>query len=191
MSKVLYLDTETTGLTTNSAIIQIAGIIEIDGVVKEEFNIKCRPHENAEVSKDALEVTKLTLEEINKYQAPEDALKELETIFAKYCDKYNREDKFILVGHNVKFDLKMLNSFFIRLGNNYLGSWISFKKIFDTLAVIQAMQIIKIIPEMENNKLGTLSEYFKIELGDNAHDALADIKATRKLSKIIAKTLKK
>ena len=51
--KILYLDTETTGITANSAVIQFAGIIEIDGEVKEEFNIRCKPHKDADISEKA------------------------------------------------------------------------------------------------------------------------------------------
>ena len=51
MKKLLYFDTETTGLDpVRNGIIQIAGIIVIDGEVKEEFNIKMQPHENDEIT---------------------------------------------------------------------------------------------------------------------------------------------
>ncbi|WP_442879800.1 exonuclease domain-containing protein, partial [Cetobacterium sp.] len=51
--KKLFIDTETTGTTSNSAIVQIAGIITAGGVEKE-FDIKMRPHEGADISPQAL-----------------------------------------------------------------------------------------------------------------------------------------
>jgi len=37
--KLLFLDVETTGVdNSKNGIIQLSGIIEIDGVIKEEFN---------------------------------------------------------------------------------------------------------------------------------------------------------
>jgi len=186
--KILYLDTETTGISANSAVIQFAGIIEINGEVKEEFNIRCKPHANADISEKALEVTGMTLDIINSYQKPKEALWEMESIFEKYCSKFDRNDKYILVGQNIKFDFQKLYEFYTRLGNKYLGSWINFKLMFDTLAVIQALQLVDKLPILENNKLITWCNYFGIEL-ENSHDALADIKATRELAKILMKIL--
>lgn len=186
--KILYLDTETTGITANSAVVQFAGIIEIDGEVKEEFNIRCKLHKDADISEKALEVTGMTLDIINSYQEPIQAFKEIESIFEKYCNRFDPNDKFILVGQNIKFDFQKLYEFYVRLGNKYLGSWINFKLLFDTLAVIQALQLVDKLPILENNKLITWCNYFGIEL-ENAHDALADIKATRELAKILMKIL--
>jgi len=186
--KILYLDTETTGITANSAVIQFAGIIEVDGEVKEEFNIKCKPHANADISEKALEVTGMTLDIINSYQEPQKAMEEMENIFGKYCDKFNKNDKFVLIGQNIKFDFQKLYEFYSRLGNKYLGSWINFKKMFDTLAVIQALQIAEKMPELENNKLITWCNHFNIKL-ENAHDALADIRATRELARVLLRKL--
>ena len=186
--KILYLDTETTGITANSAVIQFAGIIEIDGKVKKEFNIRCKPHKNADISEKALEVTGMTLDIINSYQEPKEAFEEIESIFEKYCNKFDRSDKFILIGQNIKFDFQKLSEFYIRLGNKYLGSWINFKLMFDTLPVIQALQLVNKLPVLENNKLITWCNHFNIKL-ENAHDALADIRATRELAKILIKML--
>ena len=186
--KILYLDTETTGITANSAVIQFAGIIEIDGEVKEDFNIKCKPHKDADISEKALEVTGMTHELINSYQEPQKAMEEMENIFEKYCSKFDKNDKFVLVGQNIKFDFQKLHEFYTRLGNKYLGSWINFKLMFDTLAVIQALQVVSKMPILENNKLITWCNHFNIEL-ENAHDALADIKATKELAQVLFKKL--
>ncbi|MGN0943654.1 3'-5' exonuclease, partial [Fusobacterium varium] len=160
----------------------------INGEVKEEFNIRCKPHANADISEKALEVTGMTLDIINSYQEPKEAMEEMENIFGKYCDKFNKNDKFVLIGQNIKFDFQKLYEFYSRLGNKYLGSWINFKLLFDTLAVIQALQLVDKLPILENNKLITWCNFFGIKL-ENAHDALADIRATRELAKVLINIL--
>ena len=71
MKKVLYFDVETTGLDAlRCSIVQLAGIIDVDGVEKERFNIFMRPFENSEISQEALKVIGKTKEEINSYGCP-------------------------------------------------------------------------------------------------------------------------
>lgn len=188
--KLLYLDTETTGLTDNSAIVQIAGAIEIDGEVVEWFNVRCKPHKGADISQGALDTIGLTIEELNREQEPEAALKELEGIFLKYVDKYDKNDKLVMICHNFPFDFRMLFNFYNRLGNKYMGSIINFKLNVCTLNLIKTLQVIGILPILENNKLETWCKHFNIVL-ENAHDALEDIRATREVYKNLIKILEK
>ncbi len=188
--KLLYLDTETTGLTDNSAIVQIAGAIEIDNEVVEWFNIRCRPHAEADVSEDALKTIGFTLEELQKEQSPEDALKELESIFLKYVDRYDKNDKLIMICHNYPFDFRMLYNFYNRLGNRFMGSFINFKLNVCTLNLVKSLQVIGVLPILENNKLETWCKHFGVSL-ENAHDALEDIRATREVYKSLESILKK
>lgn len=181
MKKELFLDTETTDLGPNAAIVQIAGIIVVDDEVKEEFNIKLRPHIGAVINEEALKVTGLTKEEINSYENSFIGMMNFERTLSKYVDKYDKNDKFILIGQNTIFDFEKLIQFYKRINNPYLGSFINFKTYLDTLHIVKTLQYIGKLPQLENNKLSTWCEYFNIELGDNAHDALADIRATREL----------
>ncbi len=176
--KILWYDTETTGLTENSAMFQISGVIEIDGVEVEEFDIFCKPHEGADIAEQALEVTGVTREQLETYQSPKKAYEELVEIFSKYIDKFNKEDKFIVAGQNVKFDIDVLNRFFKRNNDNYLGSFLNYKQVFDTLSVYTALEIAEVVPKLENHKLETICKTMGVELS-NAHNSLADIKATK------------
>lgn len=188
--KLLYLDTETTGLTDNSAVVQIAGAIEIDNEVVEWFNIRCKPHKGADISESALQTIGLTIEELNKEQEPKEALKELEKIFAKYVDRYDKNDKLIMICHNYPFDFRMLYNFYNRLNNKYMGSFIDFKLNVCTLNLVKSLQVIGVLPILENNKLETWCKHFDVSL-EHAHDALEDIRATREVYKNIAKVLEK
>ncbi len=187
--KLLYLDTETTGLTDNSAIVQIAGAIEIDNEVVEWFGIRCKPHEGADISESALKTIGLTIEELNQEQEPEQALKELEKVFSKYIDRYNKNDKLIMICHNYPFDFRMLYNFYSRLNNKFMGSFIDFKLNVCTLNLVKSLQVMGILPILENNRLETWCRYFGVTL-ENAHDALEDIRATREVYKNIDSMLK-
>lgn len=187
--KRLFFDTETTGTSSNATIFQIAGYIEIDGKVIETFDIKSAPFPDSEINPEALEVTGVTLEQIQKYQEPKQAYKELINIFDKYIDKYNKEDKFDIIGHNVKFDIEKIITWSKKCGDNYIGSYLNWKRIFDTLAFTQCLKVAGIIPETENNKLSTLCKEFGLNL-DHAHDAMYDIEATRDLFYVLLKKIK-
>jgi DNA polymerase-3 subunit epsilon len=178
--KILWYDTETTGLTENSAMFQISGVIEIDGEVKEEFDIFCQPHEGADISEQALEVTGMSSEQLESFPPPKKAYEELVEIFSKYIDKFNKEDKFIIAGQNVKFDIDVLNRFFKRNNDNYLGSFLNYKQIFDTLSVYTALEIADVVPKLENHRLESICKVMGVELS-NAHNSLADIRATKEV----------
>lgn len=188
--KILWLDTETTGVTANSYPYQFAGIIEIDGEVKEKFDIKCKPFSDAEISQEALTVTGKTEEEIKSYQDPKEAYNQIITIFSKYIDKFDKTDKFVIAGHNVSFDFDMTLKWFKKCGDNYFGSWVEYKRNFDTLAVIRSFQVVGIFPITENNKLTTIAEKLGIKL-EFAHDAMYDIEATRLVGLRLMKALEK
>ncbi|MGL5428128.1 MAG: 3'-5' exonuclease, partial [Cetobacterium sp.] len=122
--------------------------------------------------------------------SPEDALKELESIFLKYVDRYDKNDKLIMICHNYPFDFRMLFNFYNRLGNRFMGSFINFKLNVCTLNLVKSLQVIGVLPILENNKLETWCKYFGVSL-ENAHDALEDIRATREVYKSLEATLKK
>jgi len=189
MQKILWLDTETTGITANSYPFQFAGIIEIDGVIKEQFDIKCCPFPGSDISDEALKVTGKTLAEIMAYQVPELAHQQLLAIFARYIDKFDKNDKFILAGHNVPFDFEMILKWFKKCGDPYLGSWVNYRINFDTLSVIKALQVVGRFPVTENNKLDTIARELEVSL-EFAHDAMFDIKATMEIGHKLFKILK-
>jgi DNA polymerase-3 subunit epsilon len=188
--KVLYFDTETTGLTENSAMVQVSGIIEVDGIVKEEFDIFLKPHSEADISDKALEVTGMTIEGMNEYPDHKDGYKKIIKIFGKYINKFDKNDKFIVAGQNINFDLQVLNNFFKRNRDNYMGSYIDWKQQFDTLYIFMAMEIAGVVPKLHNHKLETICKAMGIELS-NAHNSLADIRATREVGIRLMQGLKK
>lgn len=123
MNKIIFIDTETGGVNPEkAALIQLSGIIRIDKKDVEKFNFYIKPFENSEVTEKALEVQGRTLEDLktDKYVEEKEVYKQFINILDKYIDKYDRTDKFIVAGYNVRFDVDILKAFFQRHGNKFL-----------------------------------------------------------------------
>ena len=181
MNKIIFIDTETGGVNPEkAALIQLSGIIRIHKKDVEKFNFYIKPFENSEVNEKALEVQGRTLEELktDKYVEEKEVYKQFINLLDKYIDKYDRTDKFIVAGYNVRFDVDILKAFFQRHGNNFLFSYLD-SSMLDPLYSIRLLQIAEVLPVLENNKLETWCKHFGIEL--KAHDSLEDIEATKKL----------
>lgn len=191
MNKIIFIDTETGGVNAEkSALIQLSGIIEVDGTEKEKFNFYIKPFENSEVNEKALEVQGRTLEELGteKYIDESIIYKKFLEILDKYIDKYDKNDKFIVAGYNVKFDIDILKALFERNNNKFLFSYFN-SSMLDPLYSVRLLQVAGMLPVLENNKLETWCKYFNIEL--KAHDSLQDITATKKLIEKLVKLIKK
>jgi len=176
MGKVFWFDCETTGVSDNSAIIQLAGLIEIDGQVIEQINLKARPHTGAEISMEALKVNNTTPDEIETFPEPIILYKTLIDRLNLWVNKFNRSDKMVLAGYNVSFDDGFLRRLFTRCGDKYYGSYFMWPKIDVAHCVAEQCAKGLILP---NYKLSTICERYGVPI--NAHDAMGDILATRDL----------
>ena len=191
MNKIIFIDTETGGVNAEkSALIQLSGIIEVNGVEKEKFNFYIKPFKNSEINEKALDVQGRTLEELrtDKYIDESIIYKKFLEILDKYIDKYDKNDKFIVAGYNVKFDIDILKALFERNNNKFLFSYFN-SSMLDPLYSVRLLQVAGMLPVLENNKLETWCKYFNIEL--KAHDSLQDITATKKLIEKLIELIKK
>lgn len=182
--KVFWLDTETTGLNSwKCDIIQLAGLIEIDGVVVEKLNYRIKPIDFNAIQPKALECNGITLEQLRTFPTATEVYQQFIKVISKYVDKYDKNDKFIIAGQNTNFDIGFVRDFFKKQGDNFFGSYFSYQSL-DLLALTIALRY-KGILKTENLKLETMAKHFGIEY--DAHDALADIETTRTiLNKILA-----
>lgn len=182
MSKILFFDLETTGVDNQkNGIHQLSGIIEIDGEIKETFNLKIRPFASDIIEDEALKIGNVTREIIGAYDSPETQKKAFDSILSKYVDKFNKTDKFHLAGYNnASFDNQFLRRFFEKCGDKYFGSQFWSDSI--DIMVLASYKLQNKRCTMPNFKLGTVATTCGIEVReDGLHDALYDVIITRKI----------
>jgi DNA polymerase III epsilon subunit-like protein len=182
--KAIFLDTETTGFDPiKNDVVQVAAIIEIDEKITQTVNLFCQPFSFESIAKESLEITGKTIKDLKAYPSPKEVYRELITLFSNLgIDKYNKKDKLIMIGQNPQFDYNFMREFFKKNGDDYWGSWVSNHTV-DLKTAIALLRYRGIIPQLDNLKLETIAKYFEIEF--KAHDAMEDIKVTRKIFRYI------
>lgn len=190
MKKVLYFDCETTGVDpVKNGIIQIAFVVEIDGVVVEQKEFKARPFPSDLIEETALEVNGITKEQLMNYPKPFDMYDDILKMLDRHCDKFDRTDKFYPAGYNVRFDVNFLAEFFRKCGSKYgIGTYINWKCV-DPFPLMHMLDYAGKIA-LPDYKLQTVCNHFGVNLA-NAHDAVSDVLATRELISIMIKYLMK
>jgi DNA polymerase-3 subunit epsilon len=180
MIKRLFFDCETTGTVYKwHAIHQIAGIIDVDGEIKDEFDFKVRPHEKATIDDAALKVSGVTKEIIMAYPEMMDVYGQLIEKLSRFVDKYKKSDKFFLAGFNIAaFDNEFLRAFFWRCGDKFFGSYF-WPHPLDVY--ILASEVLKEVrPTMPEFKLRTVAPMFGIPVDDTkTHNGVYDCRVTR------------
>lgn len=160
MSKVICLDTETTGLHNDDEILQIS-MIDENGIVL--LNSLVKPH-NKTSWPDAEKVHGIKPSDVENALFIEDLIPTIERII---------HDAEIIIGYNIGFDLNMLS----HVLPNY-GVLMMNKNVEDVM-----FQFAEIYGEWSEfrgaykwQKLTTAAKYYRYEF--TAHDALEDVKAT-------------
>lgn len=190
MAKLFFYDLETTGTNFwQHGIHQISGCIEIDGEVKEYFDFKVQPNPAAKIEQTALDVAGVTLEQIQAYTPMKEVFSTFSLMLAKYVDKFNKKDKFYLVGfNNASFDNNFLRAWFVQNATdekskaygNYFGSWF-WSNCLDVF-VLATPHLFKVRPDMEDAKLKTVAKALGIVVDETRlHDAEYDIDITRQI----------
>ena len=177
--KIWWFDVETTGLDyEKNDIISLACVIEVDEEIKEEFKLNIQPFNWDNIEQSALNVNKITREQLKTFMKPKEALAKLKSYLEKYVNPYDSSDKFQPGGYNNDFDIKFMANFFKKCEDKYFGSWIDFHKI-DIQSIIQFLHLKGYI-YLPNYRLETVENHFGIKI--DSHDALSDIKATREIA---------
>lgn len=184
--KLVFFDLETTGTNPGKhGIHQISGQIVIDGAVKESFNFHVQPNPKALIEEEALKVGGVTREQILAYPPMQQVYQEFVVMLGKYVDKFNKKDKFFLVGYNnAAFDNQFLRGFFLQNGDVYFGSWFWSNSI--DVMVLASAYLATRRPEMDNFKLSTVAKTLGIVVNDDSlHDAMYDIELTKAVFDIV------
>ena len=151
----IFLDTETTGTEKKDRLIQLAYKTEMGNIVNELFKPPLP------ISIDSMCVHHIT----NEMVADKPAFKDSKN-HRKLVDLLN-DDKNILVAHNAKFDVDMLEK-----------EGVHPKKVICTLKLARHLDTEGKIPRYS---LQYLRYFLGIKIEANAHDALGDILVLEKL----------
>ena len=182
----IFCDVETTGENPNKHFLhQVAGLIEVDEQVVDEFNIFSRPHPKAILEPEALRVCRVTAEQLQSYPAMADAKNEFCRKIAQYINKYDRKQKAYLVGYNnCGFDNRFLRMWFTLCDDNYFGSWF-WSDTRDTM-VLASEYLEDRRTSMPDFQLHTVAETLGLEVDNSKlHDALYDVQLTRQIYRIV------
>ena len=100
-------------------------------------------------------------------------------MLSKYVDRYDKKDKFFLVGYNnASFDNYFLKAFFVQNGDNYFYSWFWINSI--DVMVLASQYLMRRRPEMHDFKQETVARELGIEIDPSMlHDASYDIQLTK------------
>lgn len=184
--KIFYFDLETTGVKHwRNGIHQISGAVEIDGQIKEHFDFKVKPHPKAEIDPGALAVAGIDEIDLLYYEEMETVFMDLCQILNRYVDKFNKKDKFFLVGfNNAGFDNNFLRQFWLHNQDNYFGSY------FWAGAIdVMVLALQRLMPErhlMKDFKQATVAAYLGIKVDESRlHDATYDTELLIQIYQIV------
>jgi DNA polymerase-3 subunit epsilon len=179
--KLCFLDTETTGLSAwKNGIIQVAGSIWIEGKKVEKFSWQCKPFPQDEIHPKALEANGLSEEQIMSYGDPTKAVNEMVDMLNEHIDRYNKDDKFLFIGYNAKFDFDFLKNWMKKGDFDYFGSYF----FWPPLDVLQAVawKYRNDREHIEDYKQVTIAKFLGIEVEDEKlHEANYDVEICEKI----------
>lgn len=160
--RVVVFDTETTGISNADEIIQLAAAEYVCGKLKRTLDLymipSCPIHPAAEA------VHHITMPFLLEY-----GMKPCEAL-ARFFDFLG--GNVLLVGHNIRFDFRMLQNSCCKYDFECVPREVSF---CDTIAFAK-----KMVPGLEHYRLGYLIEALGIP-GENSHNALDDALACGEL----------
>lgn len=149
MKKLLFLDTETTGIEEEDRICQIAfrepDFEPTSGLIKPPLPVKLI----------AMSVNNITNDMVNDPSVPEFEISKYRAMLEKM------EQSHIMVAHNVQYDAGMLKK-----------EGVEFDQ---TICTLKLVHYLDKECKLEKHNLSYLRYYFKLDVNANAHDALDDI----------------
>lgn len=184
MSKQIYIDVETTGLDPKlHGLVQVAGAIVINGVLKESFDYSMCPPPDKTFDVRALEVINLDMKAIGNFASSEDMYDQFFKLVKKYVNVYDKKDKLHFLAYNSPFDVSFIRQWFLDNNNKYYGSMFWTPDICIMRKAGDLLQSQR--HELKNFKLKTVCDYLDIESRGQLHNAMIDIELTKQLNEYI------
>lgn len=168
----ILIDSETTGFDEKKHQLLEVGILVIkDLKVIEEFEIKLK-HKEYTITTKAMEANKINILEHEKQALFEnEAAEKILEFLSKH--KAENEEGYIVIGQNVQFDIKFLETMFLRVSKiKDYRKLVSYRNLdIMQLAIIKNLEG-KI--SLEKQDLDSILKELNIEIPKNRHRALTD-----------------
>lgn len=191
MKPIFFFDTETGGLEpSHHALLQVAYIIEKDGAVMIERAFDIKPDDNSDVCLGALNVNNFS---IDRMMAGTDRVVVLETIRQDVKMAVGGGCALVPCGHNVRFDVDFIYALAKKgsetwwLNFSPQSQYINLKKPLCTLAMCHYLDYVGKL-NLSDYKLTSICKALGVDI-INAHDALADVRATREVFHLLQKEI--
>ena len=186
--KHFIFDVETTGLDANRHTIIQLGYIRTDLAGRRITTLlKMQPVPDADINLKALETSSTSLIELMSQPSPSLAYGRMLDELGFWVSRFDKQDKFIPVGYNVRFDLDFLRAWFLKVdpnGGRYFGSYFHTGAI-DVWSLV-ALHLGEKILDLPNTKLITVAEACGLTVEQSeTHNALYDAILTEQLFKLL------
>lgn len=182
MMKILFTDTETTGMSANpgkNELVQLGCMMTTGRNIIESIDLTSKPMNEDAISPQALEVTHKTKADLLKYADPKTSF----DAFYNFVTKHFSGEKIKIAGQNVKFDIRFLTLWW--------NTWKSPDQLpidhfFDLSDPYELMDMTKELKKLgilvvDNVKLGTVANALMIQATGELHNAMTDIDITHKI----------
>lgn len=180
--KRMFIDVETTGLDERTAsTVELAGVVDIDGQVVDEFTWYIKPY-GTEVSKKSLKTIGLTEQDLHdRGESVEVVVGKFKALLDTHIDRYNKADKFFFYAYNSPFDYRFTRALWEGPGRQeYFGSYFWFPDMCIMRMVQEELRGER--SRIKNFKLLTVAEYLGIELNpQRLHAGRYDIDIAREV----------
>jgi len=187
----LWGDCETTGIDSSiSAAFEFAFLVYEDGKFLEEKVFHLNPlNETIRFSEEAYKINGVSEETIRSYPSADKVMKEIADwltpyVFSKADDSTEPDNKFVFAGYCANFDYRHLKALFDR--HDISMDFFFDGRIVDVYELVKRAYVNGVIKFTPDKKLKTITKALGIP-HDQAHTALSDIWATRKLYEAIYK----
>lgn len=183
--RFLWLDTETTGIeVADSAAFELAFILVDGGNVVCERCFFLNPlSETIKYHEEAGKVHGYSEQDIRSFPDEREQMPKIASFLAEARELWQKDgsksEKLVIAGYNVEFDIKHLKALLERNGYKFEDYFSSI--IADVFVQVKRAGMQKALPYLPDRKLKTVAKHLGVNL-ENAHDALADIKATREVA---------
>ena len=179
--KLSFIDLETTGTNHHiHTIWSFAAVFQVLGKDTETITFRCSPVQDAIIDPKSLEIGGINEQDLLQFENPSDCKAELESVMAKYVDRYNKMDKFHFIAYNSPFDMNFLREWFRKQGDDFFGAWFWFPDICVMRKAADSLMGQR--HRLSNFQLMTVAKHLGLEVKEEeAHDALYDIDVTRQI----------